>query len=244
MQATEALEKMTIAACWNLGYADAPESLAFRAPTRLKISMPLSTPQHTAAPAVLPRATPPANHADLLVRVGRDRDRAAFTELFRYFAPRIKSYLLKHGADDAAAEEIVQSAFVSIWEKAASFDPARAAASTWIFTIARNRRIDALRREKFIEVDSDSTALAQAAADTDAAPYADADTSARLDAAIDDLPEEQARLVRMAYFEDKSHQAIAAETELPLGTVKSRLRLAMEKLRARMGLGGGAGEGT
>lgn len=169
-------------------------------------------------------------HEDLLVRVGAQKDRDAFVALFHYFAPRIKSYLLKHGANESTAEEIAQNTMITVWEKAYSYNPAKAAASTWIFTIARNKRIDALRKEKFTEVNSDAPALANISYE---APeeYADDKTIGDLSSALQTLPAEQSRLIRMAFFEDKSHQAIARETRLPLGTVKSRLRLALDKLR-------------
>lgn len=199
------------------------ESLAFPLSPRLKKTMTQSSATQTSPAA-------PLRHEDLLQRVGTARDRAAFVALFSYFAPRIKSYLLKHGASDAAAEEIVQNTFVTVWEKAGSYDPHKAAASTWIFTIARNKRIDALRREKFIEVNTDSEAL-QNATYTPDDDYADPQTVEKLNDAIDRLPPEQAALLRMAFFDDKSHQTIADETRLPLGTVKSRLRIAMDKLK-------------
>lgn len=169
----------------------------------------------------------------LLARVGKAQDREAFVALFHHFAPRIKSYLLKHGAPEAAAEEIVQNTFITVWEKAKGFDPKKAAASTWIFTIARNKRIDALRREKFIEINTDSPALENASYTLNE-DYADPETVKKLNTAIDKLPEEQSRLLRMAFFDEKSHQQIADETKIPLGTVKSRLRIAMEKLKTTM----------
>ena len=171
----------------------------------------------------------PPSHEELLTRVGSSADRKAFVTLFNYFGPRIKSYLMKHGADSSTAEEIVQNTFVTVWEKAGSYDPKKAAASTWIFTVARNKRIDALRREKFIDYNSDALPLEQAAApDTD---YTDGATGENLAAAIKQLPPEQAQLIRMAFLEDKSHQKIAEQTHLPLGTVKSRIRLALKRLK-------------
>lgn len=208
-----------------------PEVLAFPRRARLQQRMVSLTSPET------PAATVPAagSHEDLLVQVGARQDRAAFKALFEYYAPRLKSYLLKQGAADAQAEEIVQNTFVTIWEKAAKFDPRKAAASTWIFTIARNRRIDALRREKYIEIDSDNPALQLASGDAPDDAYVDNITAEKLRAALNDLPPEQARLLRMAFFEDKTHQAISDETRIPLGTVKSRLRLAIDKLRGIMG---------
>lgn len=211
-----------------------PEILAF--PRRARLQQPMVSLSTHDTPAV---TVPPAgSHEDLLVQVGARQDRAAFKALFEYYAPRLKSYLLKHGAADAQAEEIVQNTFVTIWEKAAKFDPRKAAASTWIFTIARNRRIDALRREKYIEIDSDSPALQLATGDAPDDAYVDSVTAEKLRAALGDLPPEQARLLRMAFFEDKTHQAISDETRIPLGTVKSRLRLAIEKLRGILGKNG------
>lgn len=207
------------------------ESLAFLRRARLQRRMA------SVIPSGMPTApaSAAAPHEQLLVQVGARQDRAAFRTLFEHYAPRLKSYLLKHGAGDALAEEIVQNTFVTIWEKAAQFDPKKAAASTWIFTIARNRRIDAIRREKYIEIDSDNPALERAASDAPDDAYVDSATAEKLRAAIDDLPPEQSALLRMAFFEDKTHQAISDETHIPLGTVKSRLRLAVEKLRGTLG---------
>lgn len=209
-----------------------PESLAFRPATRLKKPM-AHIPTQDAARAA---ASAPTPHEELLVQVGARRDRAAFRTLFEHYAPRLKAYLIKNGASESAAEEIVQNTFVTVWEKAAQYDPKKSAASTWIFTIARNRRIDTLRREKYIEVDSDSPALQRATSDAPDDAYADAATVEKLHAVIETLPADQAALLRMAFFEDKTHQTIADETRIPLGTVKSRLRLALEKLRGGMAL--------
>ncbi|MFN7114832.1 MAG: sigma-70 family RNA polymerase sigma factor [Alphaproteobacteria bacterium] len=214
-----------------------PESLAFRPAARLKKPM-AQIPTHDSARAAAsaPTSAQTAPHEDLLVQVGTRQDRGAFRALFEHYAPRLKSYLIKNGASESAAEEIVQNTFVTVWEKAAQYDPRKSAASTWIFTIARNRRIDTLRREKYIEIDSDNPALHLAASDAPDDSYTDAATVEKLHAAIETLPADQAALLRMAFFEDKTHQAIADETRIPLGTVKSRLRLALEKLRGGMAL--------
>lgn len=204
-----------------------PEKLAFL--RLLRVQKPMTRATTTSIPPVATK--PPVAHEALLSAVGARQDRLAFATLFEYYAPRVKSYLMKHGADESAAEEILQNTFVTIWEKAASYNPQKAAASTWIFTIARNKRIDALRREKYIEVNSDAPALAQASQQPDE-DYTDWRALDTLSHALKELPPEQATLLQMAYFEDKSHQKIADETNIPLGTVKSRLRLALEKLRA------------
>lgn len=171
----------------------------------------------------------------LLVSVGRDRDRQAFVALFHHFAPRLKSYLQRLGVDAGGADEIVQEVMVSVWRRADSYDPALSAAGTWIYTIARNRRIDVLRRERRPEIDPDDPALVPDPVDpADRAVELEQD-SERLHRAIRTLPPEQADLLKMAFFEDKPHSVIAAERNLPLGTVKSRLRLALARLRKAMG---------
>jgi len=210
------------------------EGPAFGGSTRLKRPMPLNKPHKTLPVA----ANTSQDHAGLLERVGTAQDKAAFVELFNYFAPRVKSYMLKQGASESAAEEIVQNTFITVWEKAKSYNPKKSAASTWIFTVARNKRIDALRRDKFVEVNSDDAALENAVADNGEAQYADDQEVDRLNSAVNALPPEQAELVRMAFFDEKSHADISAEKKIPLGTVKSRLRLAMDKLRTALSVKG------
>jgi RNA polymerase sigma factor (sigma-70 family) len=171
---------------------------------------------------------------DLLVAIARDRDRAAFALLFGQIAPRLKAYLVRSGVAASQADELVQEVMLMVWRRADSFDPARSAASTWIFTIARNTRIDAIRRDRRPEFDPGDPALVP-----DQAPAADrsiesAQDSARLRDAILKLPSEQAELLRLVYFEDQPHTMIAQRSGLPLGTVKSRLRLAMVRLRREL----------
>lgn len=170
----------------------------------------------------------------LLLRVAR-QDRQAFVALFQHFAPRLKSFLQKMGADAGTAEEIIQDVMVSVWRRAGTFDPALATASTWVFAIARNRRIDRLRQERRPEVDPDDPALVPDPEDPAERALLVEEESERLHRAIRLLPPEQADLLRMAYFEDKPHSAIATERNLPLGTVKSRLRLALARLRKVLG---------
>ena len=168
---------------------------------------------------------------ELLTAVATARDRTAFSALFAYFAPRIKAYLLRSGCEAGTAEEIAQEVMITVWRRAETFDSSQASASTWVFTIARNKRIDAFRRNRRPEYDPDDPALVPAelvAADS----RIEADQAAkRLRAAMNDLPPEQRDLLRMAYFDDKPHSAIAEARDLPLGTVKSRIRLALTKLR-------------
>lgn len=177
---------------------------------------------------------------DLMRRVAEVRDRQAFVALFRHFAPRLKSFLARAGMEAGAAEELVQDVMVQVWHRAELFDPTRAGVATWIFTIARNRRIDRLRREGRPAFDPADPALVPDVDGAGAAMAAE-ERNAALHRAIGELPPEQADLLQMAYFEDKAHGAIAAERNLPLGTVKSRLRLALARLRRRMD-DGSAGE--
>jgi len=169
----------------------------------------------------------------LLVRVAQLRDRAAFGALFAHFAPRIKSYLMRQGAAPALAEDLAQEAMLNLWRKAHLFDPAKASAGTWLFTIARNLRIDVLRKEKRPELDA-----ADFAPEAEPDPADGMDQTAgeiRLRDALKILPPDQMRIVELSFFADKPHSQIAAELAIPLGTVKSRLRLAMARLRAALG---------
>lgn len=184
-----------------------------------------------------PLPPPPStrNHEDLIDAIAADGDRGAFAELFAHFAPRIKSYLLRLGADAATAEEVAQEAMLTVWRKAASFDRRQAGAGTWIFTIARNRRIDRLRRERRPELDPDDPALVPAHPEgADGLVWA-GQVEERLRLAIATLPSEQSDLIRRAYYEELSHREIAEQSGLPLGTVKSRIRLALQRLRERTG---------
>lgn len=170
----------------------------------------------------------------LMQAVAEHRCKKSFQGLFGFFAPRVKAYLMRLGSDAHQAEELVQEAMIMVWRKAASFDPAQAAVSTWIFTIARNKRIDAIRRERRPEIDPDDPALVpqpEALAD---GVVEQQQHARRLKEAIGRLSAEQASLIKMAYFADKAHGAIAEETGLPLGTVKSRLRLALGHLRKEL----------
>jgi RNA polymerase sigma factor (sigma-70 family) len=168
---------------------------------------------------------------EMIQAIARDRSRPAFVGLFEHFAPRLKSYVMRLGADERAAEEVVQETMLMVWRKAAGFDPRRAAASTWIFTIARNKRIDRIRREARPEIDPDDPLLASPPPETADLPLQRRQHGDRLHTAISALPEEQAAMVRLAFFDDMSHQDIAREHSLPLGTVKSRIRLALLRLR-------------
>ena len=170
------------------------------------------------------------DHDRLIQAVARDRDREAFAALFDHFAPRLKAWLMRSGAAPAAADDFAQDAMLTVWRKAEQFDPRRARAATWIFTIARNRRIDALRRESrplpVPEISLDSAdperpdELLEARQD-----------EGRVRAALRRLKPDQIEVIQMAFFQDLTHAEVAQSLALPLGTVKSRIRNAMIKLR-------------
>jgi len=171
-----------------------------------------------------------ADPARLIRAIAMRGDRAAFAALFTRFAPRVKAYLLRLGLDDASAEEQAQEVLLTIWRKAAQFDPARATAAAWIFTIARNLRIDAARRTQRTPLLPDPVDEPSPAPAADAILAAE-DRGARVRAALATLPSEQADVIRLAFFDDRPHADIERVLGIPLGTVKSRLRLAMARLR-------------
>ena len=172
--------------------------------------------------------------SNLLVQVSQQRDRKAFMQLFEHFAPRVKSYLLRLGAKDGDAEDLMQEVMLTVWHRAHQYDRSKARASTWIFTISRNKRIDAIRRERRPEIDLNDPALvADGPAEPDRA-FETSEWSAVVKRAIEKIPPEQAELLKLSFFEEKSHDAIAKQLDLPLGTVKSRIRLAVSKLRRNL----------
>ena len=169
---------------------------------------------------------------DLVMRVRDHGDRAAFATLFRHYAPRVKGFLMKSGASAALAEECAQDVMAALWQKAHLYDPARASVATWVFTIARNRRIDALRRARRPE--PEDLSWGPEAEPDQADVFEMQRESARLGDAVARLPDKQRVLIERAFWGDLSHSEIAAETGLPLGTIKSRIRLALERLRETM----------
>jgi RNA polymerase sigma-70 factor (ECF subfamily) len=179
-------------------------------------------------------------HAALLAAVAERRDREAFAELFDYYAPRINGYLQRLGAERSSAEEMAQDVMVTLWRKAELFDATKSSVATWLYRIARNRRIDAARRNRIDFVDPSDYIF-------DIADENNADSDSLIDAQsrddvlrrqMSDLPKEQLELVRLAFYEGLSHSEIAEKTGLPLGTVKSRIRLAFTRLRRGLEAGG------
>ena len=168
----------------------------------------------------------------LVIRVRDDRDKAAFGALFTHFAPRIKGFLIKSGADATMAEECAQDVMTTLWRKAHQFDPTRASVATWIFTIARNRRIDLLRRQNRPEPEELPWGPEPEPEQADVLAFQQ--ESAQLARALRALPKPQRDLIEKAYFGDLTQTEIAHLTGLPLGTIKSRIRLALDRLRHLM----------
>jgi RNA polymerase sigma-70 factor (ECF subfamily) len=177
------------------------------------------------------RKEPEPSFADLMTAVAVGRDRVAFAKLFGYFAPRIKAYVRCLGVADHKAEDVVQEVMLTVWHRASLYDAAQASVGTWIFTIARNKRIDEFRRERRPQIDLEDPMLVRDPEPTADETWLQAQAERRLKRAVQALPEEQALVLRKNFFEDKPHGVIAEELNLPLGTVKSRARLALAKLR-------------
>ena len=202
---------------------DAPPPARPQPRTRPAVSMTAATAKDGEALAGLVKAV--ADHSD----------RSAFITLFKYFGPRVKGFLMRQGASDSEAEDLVQDVLMTVWRKAGQFDPAKAAVSTWVFTIARNRRIDVLRRERRPEPDPEDPMLAAEPEPSAEAHMTTARIQTRMRAALKTLPADQAEVVSLSFYEDLAHSEIAARLGIPLGTVKSRLRLAFRKVRAQVG---------
>ena len=205
------------------------------------LSVPISADDAVSAPALgiktrrrmqPDKMTENTKWVDCMSRISAERDRASFAAIFDHFGPRVKAFLIKSGSSVSMAEECTQDVMITLWRKAEMFDPSRASVATWIFTIARNRRIDLLRKERRPEPEELTWG-----------PEADPEPeellglqqeSTQLVAALATLPDKQRDLIQKAYFGDLTHAEIASETGLPLGTIKSRIRLALERLRHNM----------
>lgn len=174
--------------------------------------------------------------ASLLARVAQRGDRDAFRQLYDHFAPRIKSYAINQGMGQQA-EELVQEVMINVWRKADQYTDSLASPSTWIFSITRNQRIDLLRKtnRSKAEIAVDTEELWQIPTeDTTVRSIQAGSTEKVVRASINTLPEEQMIAVRKIYYEGKTHEEVAEELKVPLGTLKGRLRLSMRKLRVML----------
>lgn len=179
-----------------------------------------------------PRPSSHAAHfAALLEAVAEARDKQAYIELFDYYAPRIKAYVLRLGTESMQAEELTQEVMITLWRKAHLFDRTKSSVATWLYRIARNRRIDLLRRSKTADIDTEDPGLHPEPFPDLGEEYDAAQREKRVRAALDGLPDAQRELIQLAFFKGLSHSEIAEQTGLPLGTVKSRIRLAFTRLR-------------
>ena len=169
--------------------------------------------------------------ADLLQRIAERADPAAFRELYEAYGPRVKAYMMRRGADSGTAEDLAQETLLTVWRKAALYAGEKGSMTTWVFAIARNLRIDRLRREvPWLELPEGRMAEASDEPLPDEA-MAEKERQERVRAALADLPPEQKEVVSLAYLEGLSHSEIAERLSVPLGTVKSRMRIAYQKIR-------------
>ena len=172
----------------------------------------------------------PRSSEALIAAIAVERDRDAFRELFAEWAPRFKGFVLRRGVAPAQADDLVQDILLTVWRKADRYDVQRASAATWLFTIARNRMIDCLRREQRPTVELDDPALVQLEpAQADAVEKEQ--EGERIRGALAALPDEQSVILERAYFGGETLKGLALDLELPEGTVKSRVRLALQRLR-------------
>ncbi|WP_244523548.1 sigma-70 family RNA polymerase sigma factor [Bosea sp. BIWAKO-01] len=170
----------------------------------------------------------------LIAAIARSGDRAAFAALFDHFAPRVKGLLMKGGAPADLAEDMAQETLLAVWRKAALFDPAKASAGTWIATIARNLRIDVARRETRSRLSQIYEIIDEDGPEQPDDVVSGAQRDARVRAAMTDLSPDQYRVIELAFLEGFTHQDVAQRLAIPLGTVKSRLRLALSHLRGKL----------
>ena len=163
--------------------------------------------------------------------IGKNQDKLAFNSIFRYFAPRLKSFLVKAGSTDSQAEEVIQEVMIAVWTKSSTYDSSKSSVSTWIYTIARNKRIDKIRKEKRHYLSESDEGLEIPVDSTQEKEIFASQVSNSLKKYMTNLPEEQSKLLKLSYFYNKTHADISEELKIPLGTVKSRIRLALTKMR-------------
>jgi len=169
-----------------------------------------------------------------ILNIAESQDIGSFKKIFEYFSPRLKSFLMKSGAEESIAEEIIQETMTIIWTKADYYDPKVASPSTWIYTIARNKKIDILRKSRKAILEDIETAVLPAVEPKTEENIEHDQKFDLIAQQLDSLPKDQLDLLKMNFFEEKSHGEISELTGIPLGTVKSRIRLALEKIRGKL----------
>jgi RNA polymerase sigma-70 factor (ECF subfamily) len=172
---------------------------------------------------------------DYLVLIATKRDRGAFKKLFAAFAPKIKSFAMRNGVGPELAEEVVQETFIRVWRKAEQFDPGKASASTWLYTIARNQRIDLLRKRHRPEPDFEDPAFVPEPEPQPSDVISRSEEALRLRQCMESLSPEQQEVLKLSFMEELPHVEVAERLGIPLGTVKSRIRLAMKHIRSEIG---------
>jgi RNA polymerase sigma-70 factor (ECF subfamily) len=167
-------------------------------------------------------------------QIADHQDKSSFKMIFDYFGPRLKSFLMSSGAEESIAEEVVQETMCVVWTKADYYDPKMASPSTWIYTIARNKKIDILRKSRKAVLENIDTAILPPIIPRLEEDIEHDQKFEVINQYLNELPKEQLALLKMNFIEEKSHGEIAEITKIPLGTIKSRIRLAMEKIRERI----------
>tara|TARA_B100000073_G_C23652881_1_gene541334 strand:+ start:128 stop:706 length:579 start_codon:yes stop_codon:yes gene_type:complete len=163
--------------------------------------------------------------------IGESQDKSAFSSIFKYFAPRLKSFFVKLGCSDSQAEEIIQEVMIAVWTKSKTYDGTKSSVSTWIYTIAKNKRIDKIRKEKKHNIVESDESLEIPTASKQEEQLLSTELNEKIQHSLQFLPKEQAELLKLSYFYEKTHTDIAKDLCLPLGTVKSRIRLALSKMK-------------
>ena len=164
---------------------------------------------------------------DLLKKVSEKRDEIAFSEIFDFIAPKINAYYIKNNLSSEQAEELTQEVLSTIWMKAKLFNPEKSKFTTWSFTIARNKKIDFHRKNKKNDANEDD--IRDFLYENN--EFNDYEIESTINKITKELDQNQQKLIKMSFFEQKSHKNIAEELEIPLGTVKSRIRATLNKMQ-------------
>ena len=167
---------------------------------------------------------------ELMVKVKNDRDQIAFSNLFDFLAPKLKAYFIQNGLSADNSEELTQEVMSIIWSKSDRYDSSKSAVTTWVYTIARNKKVDFFRKSAKINVnDDDIREFLYENGDQDKLSRKEA--AEQVNRINKELNQDQRKMIKMNFFENKSHKKIAEELEIPLGTVKSRIRNILIKMQ-------------